>query len=361
MTQVNPELYDQQFDQKLTTLKALLSPYYTGVFDTFESPRTHYRMRAEFKIWHEGDKAHYAMFERGSNRQPILMTNFDVATASIDQLMPILLNELNADQRLKRKLFHVEFLATLSGDMLVTLIYHRPLDEEWIELAKALEEKLDIAIIGRSRKQKIVISRDYVDETLEVNNTPLHYRQIEGGFTQPNASVCEKMLGWAVSHTEGSEHRDLLELYCGNGNFGIALARNFRKVLATEMAKPSIKAALHNADVNHVENLSIARLSAEEFTQAWNRERPFKRLAHIDLDTFDVSTIFVDPPRAGLDDGTVKLCQKFERIVYISCNPNTLADNLSILSTSHKVTSAALFDQFPYTDHMEAGVVLERR
>lgn len=358
---VFPEEYSSQFSTKVDRLTELLTPFYTGDLDQFESPKTHYRMRAEFKVWHQDGKASYAMFERGSNRTPILIDTFEVACASINELMTPLMAAINSSSVLARKLFHIEFLATKSGDMLVSMIYHRPLDEAWTAEAKALEEEFGFSLIGRSRKQKVVLSRDYVDETLEVDGRSLHYRQIEGGFTQPNAYVCEHMLSWTLDQCEASSAKDLLELYCGNGNFGIALAPKFRKVLATEMAKTSIKAALHNAEINGVENLEIARLSAEEFTQAWERVRPFKRLSHVDLDEYDVSTIFVDPPRAGLDDGTIALCQKFDQILYISCNPKTLADNLNELCKTHTVERAALFDQFPYTDHMEAGVILKRR
>src|SRR5690606_1220474 len=113
---------------------------------------------------------------------------------------------------------------------------------------------------------------------------------------------------------------------------------------------------------NAIENIQVARLSAEEFTQAYNGEREFRRLeeAEIDISSYNFDTVFVDPPRAGIDDETLKLIQRFERIIYISCNPETLYDNLKQLSQSHKITKFALFDQFPYTHHVESGVLLEK-
>ena len=68
--------------------------------------------------------------------------------------------------------------------------------------------------------------------------------------------------------------------------------------------------------------------------------------------------MFVDPPRAGIDDDTLKLLQGFEKIIYISCNPNTLHDNLKKLSQTHRIEKFAMFDQFPYTHHVESGVLL---
>ena len=199
-----------------------------------------------------------------------------------------------------------------------------------------------------------------MDEVLPVNGRNYVYRQVENSFTQPNATVNCKMLEWAIDCTQNSEG-DLLELYCGNGNFSIALAQNFRKVLATEIAKPSVAAAQFNIAENKVDNLQIIRMSAEEFTQAMNGVRAFNRLKGINLKAYECNTIFVDPPRAGLDPDTVKLVQNYDRILYISCNPHTLCDNLVELSKTHCIEKVALFDQFPYTDHMESGVWLIRK
>ena len=255
----------------------------------------------------------------------------------------------------------MHFLATLSGEMLVSLLYHRKLESDWEPAAQALSKALNIKLIGRSRGQKFVLSDEYVVEQLQVFERTYTYKQIESSFTQPNAQVCQKMLEWACTVAEHSE-QDLLELYCGNGNFTLPLSTRFRRVLATELAKSSVYAAQWNIEQNQIENIQVARLSAEEFTQAYNGEREFRRLqeANIDLASYDFDTVFVDPPRAGIDDDTLKLLQRFKRIIYISCNPDTLHDNLKTLCQSHKVTQFALFDQFPYTHHVESGVLLEK-
>ncbi|SAG11787.1 tRNA (uracil-5-)-methyltransferase [Enterobacter cloacae] len=102
-------------------------------------------------------------------------------------------------------------------------------------------------------------------------------------------------------------------------------------------------------------------MAAEEFTQAMNGVREFNRLQGIDLKSYQCETIFVDPPRSGLDSETEKMVQAYPRILYISCNPETLCKNLETLSQTHKVERLALFDQFPYTHHMECGVLLTAR
>ena len=355
--------YQQQLDAKVARISAQFAEYNPPALQVFASPEHNYRMRAEFRIWHIEDDLFYAMFERSEDKQKkvIRVDEFPIADRSINLLMPKLLAGLKANPVLSARLFEVHFLATLSGEMLVSLLYHRKLEPDWEPAAQALSKALNIKLIGRSRGQKFVLSDEYVVEQLQVFERTYIYKQIESSFTQPNAQVCQKMLEWACSVAEHSE-QDLLELYCGNGNFTLPLSTRFRRVLATELAKSSVYAAQWNIEQNQIENIQVARLSAEEFTQAYNGEREFRRLqeANIDLSSYDFDTVFVDPPRAGIDDDTLKLLQRFKRIIYISCNPDTLHDNLKTLCQSHKVTQFALFDQFPYTHHVESGVLLEK-
>ena len=89
-------------------------------------------------------------------------------------------------------------------------------------------------------------------------------------------------------------------------------------------------------------------------------KRQFERLKGIELAERQFNTVLVDPPRAGLDPATTQMISQFDNIIYISCNPHTLVANLEALSATHKVSRAALFDQFPFTEHMESGVLLTR-
>ncbi|WP_343349156.1 tRNA (uridine(54)-C5)-methyltransferase TrmA [Pseudomonas sediminis] len=356
----DPATYDAQLAEKKARLVELLAPFGAPEPAVFDSPREHYRMRAEFRLWREDGQRHYAMFAPGDKHTPILLDDFPIASLRINELMPRLRAAWQASEALSFKLFQVEFLTTLAGDALITLAYHRPLDDVWQAEAEKLATELNVSLVGRSRGQRLVIGRDYVEEELTVAGRSFRYRQPEGAFTQPNGKVCEKMLNWAHDAL-GQRDDDLLELYCGNGNFTLPLATRVRKVLATEISKTSVNAALANLADNGVNNVELVRLSAEELTQALNEVRPFRRLAGIDLRSYEFGSVFVDPPRAGMDPDTCELTRRFERILYISCNPETLAANIAQLSDTHKVTRSALFDQFPYTHHMEAGVLLERR
>ena len=320
----------------------------------------HYRMRVEFGIWHDGDKLDYTMSDPDNPKQRLLLDTFPPAASAICAAMPRLRERLAASDVLRRRLFRVDFLATLSGELMITLIYHRKLDDAWQTAARELAAEFGAQIIGRSRGQKVVLERDWLLEAFELNGRQLKYQQIEGSFTQPNGGINRQMLGWACQQAAGIGG-NLVELYCGNGNFTIALAPLFDRVLATEVSKTSVHAAQYNIAANGVTNIQLARMSAEEFSAALAGREQFQRLKDIDLDVFRHGTLFVDPPRAGLDDATVELARDFDRILYISCNQETLKNNVAALHDTHRIASAAVFDQFPYTHHLECGVLLVRR
>lgn len=362
---VDPARYAEQLADKQAYVEQMFADFAPPGLEVYPSPASHYRQRCEFRIWHEDDDLFYAMFEvdpdNPKQKRVIRLDQFAVASERINELMPQLRDAFLASDVLRRRLFQVEFLTTLSGEALVTLIYHRPLDDAWEEQARALEAELGIMIIGRSRKQRLVLSRDHVWERLEVDGRMLHYQQVENSFTQPNAHICQTMLSWAREVTAGRQQEDLVELYCGNGNFTIALAENFRRVLATEISRTSVASANVNLEANGINNAHVARMSAEEFALALKGEKAGRRVAEMGLDDYRFSTVLVDPPRAGLDEQSCEQLSEYAQIVYISCNPVTLADNLAQLTKTHQIERFALFDQFPFTHHCECGVLLTRR
>ncbi len=351
--------YQRQLKDKLGAVRPLFEGIELPSIEVIPSPPRHYRLRAEFRVWHEGDDSWFAMYRPGT-REVYRVDDFPAGAQRINDLMPQLLAGIRDNPVLRRKLYAAEFLTTLSGEALITLVYHKPLDDEWREQAQTLRAHLGVNLIGRSRKVKIVLGDDFVTETLNVAGRHYRYRQYEGSFTQPNGHINRCMLEWALRQTANASG-DLLELYCGNGNFTLPLAGRFDAVLATEISKSSVAALEWSLGANRIDNIHRARLSAEEMTQALDGVRPFRRLAHLDLDAFRFNTLLVDPPRAGLDPATEALAARFERILYISCNPATLAGNLRQLSATHRVDAMAAFDQFPFTPHLECGVVLSRR
>jgi tRNA (uracil-5-)-methyltransferase len=357
---IDPANYAAQLAEKLAQFTADFAPFAVPEPEVFPSAPEHYRMRAEFRIWRQDERLDYAMFDPDHPKQPVMIEHFPMADAAICALMPRLMACLRASQTLSGGLFQADFLATLSGELMVTLVYHRRLGEGWELAARDLAAELQIQVIGRSRGQKVVLERDWLLEEFEVDGRRLRYQQIEGSFTQPNAGVNRHMLGWACARAAGLGG-DLLELYCGNGNFTMALAPSFGRVLATEVSKSSVRAAEYNIAANEVDNVALVRASSAEISDVLAGREVLKRMKDIDLAAYRFSTLFVDPPRSGLDATTLELAAGFEHILYISCNPQTLRDNVAALQATHRVSGAALFDQFPYTHHVECGLLLSRR
>jgi tRNA (uracil-5-)-methyltransferase len=357
---IDPADYPQQLAAKLAQFKGDFASLALPEPVAHASSAQHYRLRAEFRMWHQGERIDYAMFDPAEPKTPVVIEDFPAAVESISSLMPRLREALQASAELKANLFQVNFLATLSGELMVTLIYHRLLDDGWQSAATALAGDLQVQLIGRSRKQKIVIGRDWLLEEFELAGRALRYQQIEGSFTQPNGQVNRQMLGWACQQA-ATLSGDLLELYCGNGNFTVALAPLFGRVLATEVSKSSVLAATYNLEANAIDNVVLARMSSDEISSALAGEREFNRMREIDLAAYRFSTLFVDPPRSGLDAPTVALASGFANILYISCNPQTLLENVTALQATHRIAASAVFDQFPYTRHLECGLLLTRR
>ncbi|VEJ26135.1 tRNA (uridine(54)-C5)-methyltransferase TrmA [Helicobacter cholecystus] len=348
--------YEVQLQKKIQTLKTL------GLHtqEIYTSPKEGFRSRAEFRIYRDHLGLHYAM---SIGNQPLPINSCPILLPHLQELLKQLLPLLNASEILKHKLFSLEVLGTLQGESLLTLLYHRPLDHIWESEAKKLEEQLKIQIIGRSKGKKNILSGEYLQDKLLLEEKEYSFIRYDNAFSQPNPYTNIKMLEFVLKCVrEAKNKEDLLELYCGGGNFTIPLAQEFHKVFATEIAKNSIKALHQNIQNNHLSNIFCARLSGEESIEALRFQRDFFRLREVDLGSYNFSHILIDPPRSGVGNSAMlNFISSFKNIIYISCNPCTLKEDLDVLLQTHEIKRFALFDQFPYTHHIESGVWLQKK
>lgn len=173
---VRPETYREELDAKIERARAHFaasSSDSSSVGNTrevplpetevFESARSHFRMRAEFRVWHEGEKSFLAMFDSDDPKTPVEVPSFPMGSEKINELMPKLLAEIEASETLRKKLFQVNFLTTVKGEAMISMLYHRRLTEEWELEAEAMRHRLGVSIVGRSRKQKVRSNRDWID------------------------------------------------------------------------------------------------------------------------------------------------------------------------------------------------------
>lgn len=406
------EPYEDQILYKKRLIGDKLREFFDGEFEFFASSPQNYRIRAEFGIWHDIWHSAFdlAYTMGGARSKKILINECPKVVLPIANLMPRLLEALRRSEALKERLFGVEFISCASG-ILATLLYHKRLGKREQEAICELADKLGIRVMARARGQKLLSGELSLTDELCVDGRVYKFRFGENAFIQPNRGVNEKMIAWARScvdfgkkgmggvcaaqnsvtrnsivenfteqnsryeqsapqnlscekhavRSENSAARDLLELYCGHGNFTIPLATKFNRVLASEISKSSIANARINCELNGVCNAQFVRLSADELMSAFARRREFERLKGIDIFGYDFSHVLIDPPRAGLEPSVIDFIKNFQNLIYISCNLQTLFENLRSLCTTHEVRRFAIFDQFAHTAHIECGVLLRRR
>ncbi len=359
--QVYPDQYDLLFETKCTQILEQLDELKltdtVQTIETFASSPKNYRARVEFSI--ASNPWRYVMFDHAKN--PVDLNHCPLALSAIDEAMPVLLEFLTQHPEFGHRLFQTNWRANQQGDVLVSLLYHRDLEPQWIQLAEQLEQLIGGHVIGRARKKRHIVSQDYIDVSWSIGGRNLVLREHDNCFSQPNATINPCMLNWVEQqlNQRATQQTDLLELYCGIGNFTSILAPQFRKVLATELTRQSIRLCQHNMAENGINNVDIVRLSAQETVAAITQQRPFRRLKNIALSDYHFDWLFIDPPRQGLDDDNRRFFQKFNHIIYISCNPLKLIKDLQYWQNSHQIEALAIFDQFPYTEHLEIGVILK--
>ena len=207
-----PELYAKQLEEKRKVLAALLR-WPVERIQVHESRPTHYRARAEFRVWHAQEKLFYAMFgsaESGARPAPVQVEEFSIGSVLMNALMVPLMEHIKDNQTMRKKLFQCNFHTTMHGEAMVTMVYHRKLDQTWQAEAERIRNTLAedtgmsrdaLSLIGRSKKQKIVLGNDFVVEKFRIDGTEYSYKQFEGCFSQPNAGMCQHMLKWAKEVT----------------------------------------------------------------------------------------------------------------------------------------------------------------
>jgi tRNA (uracil-5-)-methyltransferase len=239
----DPEKYEQQLETKIANATNLLGLRGDEIPLTIcRSPRSHYRHRCRFGIGDDGSSMWYTMWENGE--PTVRLLSYPLGSWFINQIMEPLLHFIEMKPILREGLKAVHFLSTTRGDLLITLIYEKKLDDDWVGDAEFLSDQIStvasgcnlVGIRGRSKGVKLVVGKEYVIETFNLGSgKEVTYLQIPDGFSNPNPDVNVQALRWICDivgdvakrvQTNSSDHVDFLELYCGNGNHTVALSGN---------------------------------------------------------------------------------------------------------------------------------------
>ena len=333
---------------KFTKAASLISKHYKGAIKINLSPAYGYRSRCEFGY----RNSFYTMYDRSGNIQYLEV--FNIARPAIQDLMPKLRNSINHSKFLNHKLFQVNFRTNSVDKILVTLIFHRKLNDEMKEEAQQISNQFKIDINLRSRKDIYSTGDELLVDDININNIMLY--QTDQSFYQPNHFHMPEMVKKTLSYI--NEPEDLLELYCGSGTFTLPLSYKFNRVFATENNRQSIKCLKKSIDKLSINNINFARLSAEEVSEAFNG-RVFRRMNKNNINIYKFSHVLVDPPRSGLNDEVIEIIKKFKNIIYVSCNYETYIRDIKKLNKFY-LKHIEIYDQFPNTEHLEIVSLLSK-
>ncbi len=188
-------------------------------------------------------------------------------------------------------------------------------------------------------------------EKLEEEISGLKLRISPDAFFQTNTEMAERLYGIAAELAAPTGRERVVDLFCGIGTIALVLALEAKEVWGVELVEEAVADAIENARLNGVDN---AQFFAGDVRTAM---RPLlERSGHPDV-------VVVDPPRAGLSQKIVRriLEAEAERIVYVSCNPTTLAPNArQIVDAGYELRTVRPVDMFPQTPHIECVALLER-
>ena len=196
-------------------------------------------------------------------------------------------------------------------------------------------------------KDEILYGKGYIVDTL----CGLEFAISPKSFYQINPVQCERLYNKAMEYAQLDESTTVIDAYCGIGTIGMVAAKTAGNVIGVELNKDAVKDAISNAGRNGMKNIRFFCDDAGEFMEAMADEG----------ESADV--VFMDPPRAGSSRKFIAsmLKMKPKRIVYISCNPETLARDLQhITKGGYTVKEITPVDMFPHTNHVETVVSLVR-
>jgi 23S rRNA (uracil1939-C5)-methyltransferase len=190
------------------------------------------------------------------------------------------------------------------------------------------------------------------EEAIEEELCGLRFRVRPNAFLQTNTAMAERIYELAGEYAGLSGSETVYDLYCGIGTIGLTMASRALTVWGVEVSEESVACALENAELNGISN---AAFFAGEVGAAIEELRD--RAGPPDV-------AVVDPPRAGLSSKALRRLARLEapRIVYVSCNPTTLAGNVKELEREwgYRLARARPVDMFPHTPHVETVALLTR-
>lgn len=205
-------------------------------------------------------------------------------------------------------------------------------------IIKNVNNKNTNVILGN--KNIILYGNGYIEDILG----EYRFKISPMSFYQTNPIQTEVLYNKAIEFANLNKEDVLCDLYCGIGTIGIFASKYVKRVYGIEIVEEAIEAAKENAEINNVENIEFMAGDVEKVFETMLKEKGV-----------EPTVIIVDPPRRGLDAHTIETILNLEvsRLVYVSCNPATMARDLKMLEEKYEVKQIQPVDMFPFTEHVE--------
>ena len=224
----------------------------------------------------------------------------------------------------------------------VEMIRALPLENQVVGILRTINDRLADAVY--CDELRVLWGRDYYNEEI----LGLKFKVSAFSFFQTNVDAVERLYSYAVSLIEDFENKEVFDLYCGTGTITQVLARKAKEVIGIELVEEAVEAAKANAALNGLDNCRFLAGDVFEVLDSLP-DKP--------------EVIVVDPPRVGISSNALEKIIGYgvKQIVYISCNPKSLADNLYYMQYyGYEIKSVKPFDNFPGTKHVETVCLLSR-
>ena len=225
----------------------------------------------------------------------------------------------------------------------VEMIRALPLENQVVGILRTINDRLADAVY--CDELRVLWGRDYYNEEI----LGLKFKVSAFSFFQTNVDAVERLYSYAVSLIEDFENKEVFDLYCGTGTITQVLARKAKEVIGIELVEEAVEAAKTNAALNGLDNCRFLAGDVFEVLDSLP-DKP--------------EVIVVDPPRVGISSNALEKIIGYgvKQIVYISCNPKSLADNLYYMQYyGYEIKSVKPFDNFPGTKHVETVVLLSHK
>lgn len=226
----------------------------------------------------------------------------------------------------------------------------------WPQANIMLAVNTSLADTAAPESLRVLKGRDFITEKIILSapdgaaEREVVFKLSPQSFFQTNTLTAQKMYSRVRALVKGISPKIIYDLYGGAGSFSLSCADLCEKSLCVESVAPAVYNGIENAKLNGVQNVQFFCAKVEDFV----KQQPIEKKDAL---------IILDPPRSGMHPKAAKAVAEsgVEKVLYISCNPVTLAADLKILSQHYDVTAAETFDFFPHTDHIETLVQLKRK